>query len=269
MPPSLRVRYWTGGFAHDTFVGDELAENGPVTAGQRRLERCLGTGALGACAAALTLGLALAPPDAVQGQTQRLMYVHVPAAWTAFAAFTIVMGAGVMRLWRGGAVWDRLGRAAAELGAGMTALAIALGSLWGRPVWGVWWTWDPRLTATAAMLLAFLAYLALPHWPGGDPAGRARLTAATGVAGFAVVPVVHFSVLWWRTLHQPPTFLRPPGEVPVHPAMLAALIAATAAFTLAGAWVVLRRARGLEPVPARVVEPAAVSRGRMPVRSVA
>ncbi|GII94532.1 cytochrome c biogenesis protein CcsA [Sinosporangium siamense] len=229
----------------------------------------MGTGALAACAAALALGLVIAPPDALQGETQRLMYVHVPAAWAAFAAFAAVSGAGAMRLWRGEGVWERLGRAAAELGAGMTALTIALGSLWGRPVWGVWWTWDPRLTATAAMLLVLLAYLALPYWPGGDPVRRARLTAATGVAGFAVVPVVHFSVLWWRTLHQPPTFLRPPGQVPVHPAMFAALIAAAVAFALMGAWVVLRRVRDLEPAPARAAEPAGESCGRVLVRSAA
>ncbi|MGV9532493.1 cytochrome c biogenesis protein CcsA [Streptosporangium sandarakinum] len=215
-----------------------------------------------AASAALVTGLVLAPTDAVQGEAQRLMYVHVPAAWTAYAAFTVTAVSGLAVLARRGAVWDRVGRAAAELGAGMTALAVALGMIWGRPVWGVWWTWDPRLVATLAMLLAFLTCLAVRRWH-GDAARGARGAAVAGVAGFAMVPVTHFSVLWWRTLHQPPSVLRPPGDVPVDPPMLAALAAGVLAFTLLGCLVVARRVRALDAAaaaPAEHVSRAALGR---------
>src|ERR687884_387266 len=122
---------------------------------------------------------------------------------------------------------------AAELGVGMTALAIALGSLWGRPVWGTWWVWDPRLVTTAVLLLVYLGYLSV-RGLSDDRAAGARRAAAVGIVGFVDVPVVHFSVVWWRTLHQPATVLSP-DPAPIDPRMLAALLVALVAFTLAGA----------------------------------
>ncbi|SEK55890.1 cytochrome c biogenesis protein CcsA [Nonomuraea pusilla] len=235
-----------------------------------RTERALGAGAGAAALVALVLGLAVAPPDALQGQPQRLMYVHVPAAWTAYAAFAVVLAAGAAHLLGRPPFWDRLARAAAELGAGMTALALALGVLWGRPVWGVWWTWDPRIVSTAAMLLVYLACLGVRAWP-ADPRAGARAAAVTGIAGFGVVPVVHFSVLWWPALHQPPSVLRPAGAVPVDPPMLAALAVGVVAFLLAGAWVVTRRVRALDvrpTVPVRVPAGAPAHHGeRVPAGS--
>ncbi|WP_214414002.1 cytochrome c biogenesis protein CcsA [Sphaerisporangium fuscum] len=216
-------------------MGDRLRRAGA--------RRPLGPYAVAAAALGLLPGLA-APADAVQGEPQRLMYVHVPAAWTAYAALTVVMVAGVVHLVRPRPVWDRVGQAAAELGAAMTALAVALGMLWGRPVWGVWWTWDPRLVATLAMLLVALTCLSVRSW-WEDPARGGRWAAVAGVAGFAVVPVTHFSVLWWRTLHQPPSILRPPAHVPVDPPMLAALAAGVAAFALLSAWAVVLRVHAL------------------------
>lgn len=207
--------------------------------------RVLGAAAGVTGAAAAVLGLALAPPDAVQGEAQRLMYVHVPSAWVAYLAFAVVLLASVSYLLRRELRWDRHARAAAELGVGLTALAIVTGSLWGRPVWGVWWAWEPRLITTVVLLVVYLGYLGIRR-RGGDPHAGARRAAVVGVAAFVNVPIVHFSVVWWRTLHQPPTVLRPGGPAAdIHPLMLAALLTGVAAFTLAATWIHLRRVQVL------------------------
>lgn len=203
-------------------------------------------------AALLVSGLLVAPPDAVQGQAQRLMYVHVPSAWVAYLAFAVVLVASVGYLWRRDLQWDTRAQAAAEIGTGLTALTLALGSLWGRPVWGVWWAWDPRVVSTAVLLLVYVGYLGV-RGLSADPHVNARRAAVIGVLGFVEVPIVHFSVLWWRSLHQPPTVLRP-GAPPIAPPMLAALLLAVAAFTLLAAWIFLRRlaqlaARSTAPGP--------------------
>src|SRR5947209_11049627 len=119
----------------------------------------------------------------------------------------------------------------------MTALAIALGSLWGRPVWGTWWVWDPRLVTTAVMLLVYLGYLSV-RGLSDDREAAARRSAAVGVIAFVDVPIVHFSVVWWRTLHQQATLLSP-DPAPMDPRMLAALLVSLLAFTL-GSLVVVR-----------------------------
>jgi heme exporter protein C len=201
--------------------------------------RWLGASAAGAGVAAGVLALGVAPPDAVQGQAQRLMYVHVPAAWLAYLSFGLVLVCSVAFLLTRDLRWDRRAQACAELGVGMTALAIALGSLWGRPVWGTWWVWDPRLVTTAVMLLVYLGYLSVRGLT-DDRAAAARRAAAVGVIGFVDVPVVHFSVVWWRTLHQQATLLSP-DPAPMDPRMLAALLVSLVAFTLGGAVVVRGR----------------------------
>jgi heme exporter protein C len=170
-----------------------------------------------------------APEDAVQGQWQRLMYVHVPAAWTAYLAFAGVLAASVKRLRAkdsdASARWDRWSQAASEVGVVSTAVALASGSVWGHGVWGVWWAWDPRLVSTALMLLVYVAHL-------GALAGDARRAAWFGIASFAIVPVVHFSVVWWQSLHQAATVLGPPREVPpIDPRMAVALALAVVAAT--------------------------------------
>jgi heme exporter protein C len=172
------------------------------------------------------------------------MYVHVPAAWTAYLAFVVVLVASVAYLVRRNLVWDRRARAAAEVGVGMTGLAIALGSIWGRPVWGVWWTWDPRLVTTTVLLLIYVGYLGV-RGLSSDADLNARRAAVVGVVGFVNVPVVHFSVVWWRALHQPPTVLRPGGPAAIDAVMLVALLLALVAFTLGSAWLFLCRVRVL------------------------
>ncbi|CAN5868630.1 heme ABC transporter permease CcmC [soil metagenome] len=207
------------------------------------VERALGVAALAAGTVAGWSGLIAAPPDAVQGQPQRLLYVHVPAAWVAYAAFAWVLVASVGYLLRRDLRWDRRARAAAEIGVGLTALTITLGSLWARPVWGVWWTWDARLVTTVVLLLSYVGYLGVRELS-SDAHRNARRAAAVGVLAFVNVPVVHFSVLWWRTLHQPPTVLQP-AVPPMEAPMLLALLAGVVAFSLAGLWVGARRVRML------------------------
>ena len=223
---------------------------------RRRGQRVLGAAALLTMGAALVLGLLVAPPDAVQGQSQRLMYVHVPAAWTGFLAVGFVALASVAVLLGGGRRWAALARGAGELALGMLGLAYAEGSIWGHAAWGVWWTWDPRLVTTAVLLLTVAGYLAVGNLDRGTRAGERR-TALVGLLAAAEVPVVHLSVLWWRSIHQPPTLLRPSLSAPIDPTMLLALMVAVVAFTLCGAWYVAHRLDQLLPATAAATEPAA------------
>lgn len=202
--------------------------------------------------AALVLGLLVAPADRVQGEAQRLMYVHVPAAWTAYLCFAVVLVASVGYIVGRDLRWDRRARAAAETGVAMTALTLVTGSIWGLPTWGTAWTWDARLVSTAMLLLVYVAYLAIRHL-GRDAHHGARLAAVAGMAGFLMIPVVHFSVLWWRTLHQPPTILGPSTSPPIHGVMAAALGTAVVTFMALAAWTVSRRYAALEA--AAVSEP--------------
>lgn len=180
----------------------------------------------------LVLGLAVAPPDRVQGDAQRLMYLHVPTAWVAYLAFGVTAIASVLFLIpkTRSPRWDRIGAASAEAGVIFTALTILLGALWGRPVWGVWWTWDARLVTTVVLLFLYLGYLALRRIP-SDPDVRARRSAVAALIAFADVPIVHFSVVWWRTLHQQPTVLNPELNPQIEGIMAATLLLGVVAFT--------------------------------------
>lgn len=170
-----------------------------------------------------------APPDRIQGNLQRLMYVHVPAAWLAFLGFGLTFAGSVGWLWKREDRFDRLAAASAEVGVFFTGLTIVLGSIWAKPVWGVWWTWDPRLVTTALLFFVYLGYLALRRAT-LDPRRRPLRSAVFGVVAFVQVPIVHLSVLWWRSLHQPPTVLRP-GDPTIDHVMLAALMLNLTAFT--------------------------------------
>jgi heme exporter protein C len=157
--------------------------------------------ALLAVISAQALGVMNSPPDRDMGHLQKIMYVHVPAAWNAFIAFFVVAIASLLYLWKGREKHDLLAASAAEVGTLFTGLTLALGSIWGRPTWGVWWTWDPRLTSTAVLFLVFVGYLSLRSFV-EDADRRAQWSAAVGLLGALNVPIVYMSVKWWRTLHQ-------------------------------------------------------------------
>lgn len=225
-------------------------------------------------AAVLLLGTAFAagltvPPDAVQGDLSRIMYVHVPSAWLAYLSFGITFVAGIAYLVTRRMVWDHRAGAAGELGVVFTGLALITGSIWGKPVWGVWWTWDARLVLTAVMFFVYLGYLALRRAI-TDPERRARRASVYGIVAVAQIPLVHFSVVWWRGLHQPPTVLRP-GDPQIDGPLLAALLAAVFAFTIAFAALVARRRElaALEdqattaPLGAEMVAGAGISEPRL------
>ena len=173
----------------------------PASATEPRWLSLLGPIALVAVAGAQIVGVRSSPPDRDMGDLQKIMYVHVPAAWSAFLCFGIVLYASVRYLWQRRPKDDLLAAAAAETGALFTALTLVLGSIWGRPTWGVWWAWDARLTSTAVLLVIFAGYLALRAFT-EDAERRARWSAAVGILGALNVPVVYLSVQWWRTLHQ-------------------------------------------------------------------
>ena len=155
---------------------------------------------LAALAAAQVLGFAISPPERDMGHLQKILYVHVPAAWSAFLAAFVLFIFSVLYLVRRQERYDLLAAAAAEAGAVLTALTLALGSIWARPTWGVWWTWDPRLTTTAILLLIYAGYLALRAFT-EDAERRARWSAAVGILAFLDVPIVYMSVRW-RSIHQ-------------------------------------------------------------------
>ncbi|MGH7771461.1 MAG: cytochrome c biogenesis protein CcsA [Candidatus Binatia bacterium] len=181
----------------------------------------------------LYFGLIQAPPDAYQGEVQRIMYLHIPSILIAYLSFLIVFVGSCLYLWKREKRDDILANAAAEIGVLFTGLTILEGSIWGKPTWGVWWTWDARLTLTAILLLIFVGYLMLRSLIEDETRG-AVCAAVLGIIGFLDIPLIHMSVYWWRTLHQPPSILRPdkaPWEN-IHPSMLIALSINFLAFLL-------------------------------------
>jgi heme exporter protein C len=198
----------------------------------------LGIAAAAAVAVAFAMAL-LSPPDRVQGDLTRMLYIHVPTILTAYLAFVVTTAATVAYLVTRNMRWDRVAASSAEVGVVFLGLAILTGMIWGKPVWGVWWTWDARLTTTALMFFIYLGYLGLRRGI-TDPVARARRSAILGIIAVAQIPVVHFSVTWWNALHQPPTILRP-GDPQIDGPLLAALLVGIGAFAALYAWLLARR----------------------------
>lgn len=195
-----------------------------------RLLPWLGGLTLIAFAAGLVWGLWFAPPDYQQGDTVRIMFVHVPAAWLAMFGYSFMAAASFVAL-----VWkhplaDVAAKAAAPLGAGFCLVALVTGSLWGQPMWGTWWVWDARLTSMLVLFFLYVGYIAL--WSAIDePERAARAAAILALVGAVNVPIVKFSVDWWSTLHQPASVVRMDGPT-IDPSILWPLVISALAFQL-------------------------------------
>jgi heme exporter protein C len=207
-----------------------------------KVTRVVGITALAALAATAWLGLRATPPDQVQGQLVRLIYIHPAAATACYTGFGLSALASLAYLWprTRSRRWDRLAVASAEVGVLFCVVTLVTGSIWGRASWGVWWTWDARLTLTALLLAVFIGYLALRR-TGGDPEARAKRSAVVAVVCVLVVPVDHEATTWWTTLHQPNTLLR--ANPLIHGSQLYTMLLSFVAFGLLFAWLLVHRYR--------------------------
>jgi heme exporter protein C len=203
---------------------------------------CMGVG-LAVTALALGWGLLLAPAERLQGETVRIMYLHVPAAWLGMAGWMGIAGASFAEL-----VWRHplsaiAARACAVPGAVFTAVCLVTGSLWGRPAWGTWWVWDGRLTSMLVLLFLYFGWMALAQASESSDGGENRAPAIFGLVGAVNIPIIHYSVIWWNSQHQPPSITM--GKSAMSGDFLVPLLAATLGFTLIFAGVVLARMRAI------------------------
>jgi len=197
----------------------------------------------------LYLALIASPPDYQQGETVRIMYVHVPAAWMALFVYTAMAAASAVALiWRH-PLADLAAKSCAPIGAGFTLIALVSGSLWGQPMWGTWWVWDARLTSMLILFFLYLGHIALFD-AYDDPTKGARAAAILALVGFVNVPIIKFSVDWWNTLHQPASVIKMSGPS-IDASMLWPLLIMALTFKLYFAAVVLVRIRG-EILAARI-----------------
>jgi heme exporter protein C len=191
--------------------------------------------------AGLYFGLFASPPDYQQGETVRIMYVHVPSAWLALMIYVVVAaGSASFLIWKH-PLGDLIARAASPVGAAFTFLCLATGALWGKPMWGAWWAWDARLTSMLILFFLYLGHIALLN-AFDDPVRGAKAGAILALAGIVNVPIIKFSVDWWNTLHQPASVTRL-GMPAIDPAMLLPLMLMALGFTAFFATVLFIRVR--------------------------
>jgi heme exporter protein C len=205
-----------------------------------RVRPWLGVLAIGSSLIASFMALVWAPTDAVQGDVYRIIFVHVPLAWLAYLAFFVVFVASLGWLLTKRPWFDALAVSSAEVGVLFTGMFIVAGSIWAKPTWGVWWTWDPRLVTTAIMFMMYIGYLLLRSLS-TDFAQRATRAAVLGVIAVVDIPIVHLSVLWMNSLHQLPTVLRAGGSPALDAAMGVTLGVSVVAFTLVYLWFIAER----------------------------
>ncbi len=205
----------------------------PTEAAARTLTRRglrISVAALAALAGVYVLALGYTPVEARQGVAQKIFYLHVPAAWCALMAFSLVGLTSALYLWLHDPRLDRFAAASAEVGVAFSAVMLTTGPIWAKPIWGTWWTWDARLTLTLFLFFLFIGYLALRaslH----DPQERARFSAVVGILGMLLVPFIHLSVYLFRTLHPQPVVLKPSAPS-LPPEMLRTLLISMLVFTL-------------------------------------
>ncbi|MBL8658342.1 MAG: heme ABC transporter permease [Rhodospirillales bacterium] len=217
------------------------ANPGRVLRLSRTLVPWLGAATALLIAAGAYLALVASPADYQQGESVRIMYVHVPAAWMAMFCYAILAGASAVGLIWKHPVAELAAKATAPIGASFTFLALLTGSLWGKPMWGTWWVWDARLTSVLILFFLYLGYMAL-HSAFDDPARGAKAAAIMALVGFVNVPIIKFSVDWWYTLHQPASVFRIGGPT-IDASMLLPLGVMAAGFTTYYFYVVLLRLR--------------------------
>jgi heme exporter protein C len=208
--------------------------------------RLVGTMALVSMAWVVIGGLFVTPKDVDQGDAVRIMYVHVPTAWVAYLAFIVTAVASACWLLsrKHSMGFDRVAGASAEVGVVFMAMTLLSGSLWGRITWGTYWAWDPRLTTTSFLLVTYIGYLAVRNL-GGSLEQRARRSAVIALLAVLEIPLVHFSVLMWRSLHQEASVLSGDGDIKMDGSMLTTLLVGVIGFTMTFAWLVLHRQRVL------------------------
>lgn len=203
-----------------------------------RILRVLAPLALANIAVALYMALRFAPREATMGDVQRIFYFHVPSAWIGFLAFFVVFVGSVLFLVKREVKWDALARSSAEIGVVFTTLVLLTGPLWAKAAWGAFWVWDARLTTTLVLWLIYVGYLMLRATV--DDARRARMAAVLGIVGFMDVPIIYFSVVWWRTQH--PTLVTMDTGGLDH-SMAITLMVALLSFTLLFVWLLIARVR--------------------------
>lgn len=210
----------------DGSLRERVAED-PVSETPERTRRLWGLLTAVTIPVLLAMAFWYAPEDANQGAAQRIFYIHVPSAWIGFLAFAVVFVASIAFLATGARRWDDLAVSSAEVGVVFTSAVLITGPLWGRPVWGVYWTWDPRLTSFLMLWLIYLSYLVLRGYV-PEPIRRARFSAVLGIVGFLDVPIVYLSARWWRSEH-PTQFVVEGGRLPAE--MLVTMLVGVVAFT--------------------------------------
>lgn len=186
-------------------------------------------------------GLFVAPPDYQQGDTVRIMFIHVPSAWMSMFIYVLMAGAGAVGLAWNMRAAEMFARACAPIGASFTLLALATGSIWGKPMWGTWWAWDARITSELVLFFLYVGVMALQASI-DDPKRAARAAAILALVGVINIPIIHFSVEWWNTLHQPASVTRM-GKPAIHSSILIPLLVMAAAFKTFFVTVVLMRVR--------------------------
>ena len=200
-------------------------------------------------AVGLYLGLFVAPPDYQQGESYRIMFIHVPSAWMSLFVYVVMAAAGAAGLAWHTKIAEVLASACAPVGASFTLITLVTGSLWGKPMWGTWWAWDARLTSELILLLLYIGFMALQASI-DEPRRAARAAAVLALVGVVNIPIIHFSVEWWSTLHQPSSVLRLAGPA-IHPSMLWPLLVMALGFTFYYVTVLLMRVKS-ELIAARL-----------------